>query len=270
MGTLYDAKLDLAKLIMRVKTGTVTSVTSAGQFYDIRRTEPNDYFYRIQSNGGTLFFPDRRATREITLYEKVGPEFQFTPADITPAVGEKYIASPVEWDFYELTQAINLALEDLGEESGVPQIDETTVLVADQHIYTLPGGVSNVKQVHIIYDEDAPEDWTERHMSWEPIGDQVIFDQGSAPVWGDYIKFVFCAPHAEVEIDFDTISPYINPMLLKWTAAVYALENVNKDARIVAKLNRAIKTSEAYKSRHPFEMQRDPHLNFEVDEGSYG
>ena len=103
-------------------------------------------------------------------------------------------------------------------------------------------------------------------MSWDEVAGDLVLDQGSAPTWGDNIKLVYCAPHTVVENDSDTISPYINPMLLKWTAAIYALENVSKDAKIVAKLNRAIKTSEAYKTRHPVEMQRDPHLNFEVDE----
>lgn len=270
MGTLYDAKLDLAKLIMRVKTGTATEVTAAGKLVDSRRTEPDDYFYRSLSNGGTIFFPERSQTREIIYYEKTGPQFTFTPADITPAVGEKYVAAPVEWDFYELVQAINMALEDLGQEAGVPQVDETLEIVSRQGVYTLPAGVSNVKKVFLILDEDNPDLFTTHHMMWDTIGDELHLDPGSEPLWGDHFKLIYCAPHAMVENDSDVISSYINPMLLKWTAAVFALENVDKTERIISKFNRAIKTSEAYKTRHSLEMQRDPHLAYFPDESNYG
>ena len=266
MSTLYDAKLDLAKLIMRVKTGTATSVAGPGEFSDTRRTEADDYFYRTMSNGGTIFFPDRSQSREITLYEKTGPTFSFVPADITPAVDETYIAAPVEWDFYELTQAINMALEDLGQQSGVPQVDETLEIVSRQGVYTLPAGVSNVKKVYLVLDEDNPDLYTTHHLMWDTIGDELHLDPGSEPLWGDHFKLIYCAPHAVVENDSDIISSYINPMLLKWTAAVFALENVDKTEAVLSKLNRAIKTSEAYKSRHALDIQRDPHLAYTPDE----
>ena len=264
MTTLFDARLDLAQLIMRVVHSEVTALGSTGELVDHNRYEPSDFFFRSQSNGGILFFKGTKDTRLINAYSE--GVFYFTPNGVTPAVGNKYAASPVDWKFNELTEAINMGLEDLGEESGIPQDDESLSIVANQHIYALPAGVYNVKRVYMVLDDTAPEDYTERHLSWDEIGGELVLDQGSAPTWGDNIKLVYCAPHSRVEDDDDVISPYINPILLKWAAAVYALENIEKDARSIAKLNRAIKTTEAYKTRHPFEMQRDPHLNFEAGE----
>jgi hypothetical protein len=267
MTTLFDAKLDLAQLLMRVKHSKATQLGVAGQLIDSTRVEPGDYFFRTLSNGGIIFFKESSDSREIIDF--VDGVFAFTPANVTIVVGDRYAASPVDWEFNELTEAINMGLEDLGEESGIPQIDETLDIVADQHIYTLPAGVYNVKQVHMVLDDTAPEDWTERHMSWDEVAGDLVLDQGSAPAWGDNIKLVYCAPHAAVVDDDDVISPYVNPMLLKWASAVYALENINKDARSIAKLNRAIKTTETYKTRHPLEMQRDPHLAYFPDESGY-
>ena len=264
---LYEAKLNLAKLLMRTKHGIVSALGSAGQLIDTNRDEPADFFYRSQSNGGVLFFEGSSESRRITGY--ADGIFTFTPADVTVAVDDSYYASPVDWEFYELTQAINLGLEDLGEQSGVPQINETLLIVERQGTYTLPAGVSNLKRVYLILDEDNPDIYTTRHMSWDVIGDELVLDPGSEPTWGDKFKLVHCAPHAEVVDDDDVISSFINPMLLKWASAVYALENINKNNEAIAKINRAIKTTEAYKTRHPLEMQRDPHLNFEPGYDQY-
>jgi hypothetical protein len=267
MTTLFDAKLDLAKLIMRVKHGEATVLGDAGQLVDSNRVEPGDYFFRTLSNGGILFFKETKDSREIVDY--ADSVFAFSPADVTVALGDRYAASPVDWEFNELTEAINMALEDLGEQSGVPQIDQTLEIVSRQGIYTLPAGVFNVKKVFMILDEDNPDLFTTHHLMWREIGGELHLSPGSEPLWGDKIKLVYCAPHDMVEDDDDVISPYINPMLLKWTAAVFALENVNKTEKIVAKLNRAIKTSEAYKTRFPLEMARDPILAYFPDESGY-
>ena len=265
---LYDAKLNLAKLLMRVKRGTATKDSaSPGELTDTNRNEPSDYYFRSLSNGGVLFFPGTSQSREIIGYDGDTGDFVFYPADITPNEDDVYFASPVDWDNYELVQAINLALEDLGQQSGIRKDDDSLVIVSRQGTYTLPSDVSNIKRVELILDEDNPDLYTTRHLFWDEVDGELRLDPGSEPYWGDVIKLTYCAPHDEVADDDDEVSPSINPMLLKWTAAVFANENIDKNEQVLAKINRAIKTAEAYKTRHPVGMQRDPHLSYYPDSG---
>jgi len=287
---LYEATLDLARLLMRVKTGTATD-DSANRYslLDTSREEPSDYFFRDYAGGGSIWIPNpsypssgpigwaRKITDFLGVDDFTYPKtysFLWNSANPTTAdilTGWDYYAAPIDWTYDELVASVNQALQGLGEEGGILQKDEIDVDTDVNEVYLtaydLTAGVENIKRVKIITGYGRPNNET-LHLSWDEdrANQQLLFDTNSEPRIADAtIQMWYCAPHEEVTEDTDEIAPIINRNLLRWTAAMYAFESRQKDETLLAKENRAIAQSQMLRTMHPVTMKRDPHLNYEYD-----
>ena len=101
--------------------------------------------------------------------------------------------------------------------------DASFVTVANQEDYTLPSGIYNIREVEIAMQTNPPY-YYQKHYHWIEIDGVIRFKTGYAPTTtGDLIRLTYIVPPAELDDDADTISDYVHPDRLKWTAAVDAL-----------------------------------------------
>jgi hypothetical protein len=163
-----------------------------------------------------------------------------------------------------LRQAVNAALQNLGP---APDKDTSLVSVAYQQVYDLPAGVYNVRRVEVRESESEPYN-PQLHLNWDERNGKLLFDPWHEPKQSGCTIELTYQPNTvtEPDEDADTISDYIHPDLLKWTAAVHALEwrlrrVEGDDPTVPVLLNRAISQAEIMKQAHPIpKMERDPHL----------
>lgn len=268
MATLFSATLDLAKILGSVMESTTTAAGTTATLVDtaMPRSAPPDDAY----NYGTLWFISgalASKTAVITDWDQAPtPTFTFATQTAAPGSGSRYALLDRDYPRDVLRNAVNAALQTIG---GVPDIYTlgTFVTVANQEDYTLPAGVYNVKKVEIATSTTSPYYYAP-HYHWREIDGVIKFDTNRAPTSAGYlIRLTYVVPPAELTTDAGTISDYIHPDLLKWTAAVHALmwkqpamgEQV---AHITQKLQYAVQMERMMRARHPLPtIPKSPHLS---------
>ena len=226
MATLFSATLDLAKILGSVMESKASeeSLTPSSALIDtfLPRTPPPDDAY----NYGTLWFitgDNAGLTAVVTDWDQAPkPTFTFSsmPDDIT--INNRYAFLDKDWPRDVLRNAVNAALQTIG---GVPDIytNASFKTVANQEDYTLPTDVYNVREVEIATSASSPY-YYQKHYHWDEIDGVIRFKNGYAQTSsGDLIRLTYMVQPAELDDDSDTISDYVHPDRLKWTAAVNAL-----------------------------------------------
>lgn len=267
MATLFSATLDLAKILGNVIEGVTSGAGTTTTLVDTNfpRTAPPDDAY----NYGTLWFITgdlAGKTAVVTDWTQSSKTFTFATQTAAPGASKRYAFLDKDYPRDVLRQAVNMALQTIG---GVPDIYtlSTFVTVANQEDYTLPAGVYNVKKVEIATSTTTPYYYAP-HYHWREIDGVIKFDTNTAPTSAGYlIRLTYVVQPSELDDDADTISDYIHPDLLKWTAAVHALmwkqpamgEQV---AHITQKLQYAVQMERMMRARHPLPtIPKSPHLS---------
>jgi hypothetical protein len=225
MTTLFAATLALARKLMNVHEGTVTTGASATQFADSAQPEAVDYYI-----GGTLWFTGPTPTvntglnvgkcREILTF--TGTVFTYATTTALTAVNDTYAAADNLYPLGQLRQFINQALESIG---AMDASDITLVTVANQEEYAYPTGVTNPIKVEIATSLTSPYEYQEI-AGWDliPSASKIRFRDGSAPSQAGYILRVTHIPaYTQLTTDAAVISDAIHPDLLLWKARAEAL-----------------------------------------------
>lgn len=223
--TLFSARLDLARIITNVVEGAATSgstttlVDTNFPYRMDRANAPIDDFY----NRGTLFLKTSTqagispACIIVTDWARSSQTITFAALAKTITAGDTYALIDNTYPLYVLTQAINMAIGEIG---GVDATNTSLSTIDETISYSLPTGVSNVVKVEVANETSTPYTWTV-HNNWRIIGSTLEFD--SAPVGGYVIRLTYRSVPTELTTDAGTISDQINPDWLKYTAATYAL-----------------------------------------------
>ena len=270
MATLYSATLDLARILGNVMESVTSAAGTTTTLIDTtmpRVQPPNDAF-----NYGTLWFISGALagyTAVVTDWVLATSTFTFVnPMTVAaaPGSGSRYAFCDRDWPRDVLRQAVNMALQTIG---GVPDIYTlaTFVTVANQEDYTLPATVYNVKKVEIATSTTSPYYYAP-HYHWREIDGVIKFDTNTAPTSAGYlIRLTYEVQPAELDDDADTISDYVHPDRLKWTAAVHALlwklPLMGEQSQAVnQKLQMAMQMERMMATRHKLPtMPKSPHLS---------
>lgn len=222
--TLFQATLDLARILMDVYDGTATGGTtttvadtalwqSAGWFSDDPR--------------GTLWLHlTTKASKVITGHS--GTTITFTPAQSgVVAAADKYSAAPGIYPKYLLIQAINAALVELGQmpyqKSVTPTAGKQSYISTDDAVFAEEIiGVELANAAATPYDYMPHYRWHQGYTGTTPTW-TFFFDIGTEPQTTYPMNIYYKMLHPSVSADADIIHPAIHPNRLKWEAAVFAL-----------------------------------------------
>lgn len=268
MATLYSATLDLAKIVGNVIESVTSGAGTTATLVDsgFPRTAPPDDSY----NNGTLWFISGALagkTAVVTDWDQAPtPTFTFATQTAAPGAASRYAFCDKDWPRDVLRNAINSALQTIG---GV--LDTYTlaayVTVANQEAYALPTGVYNVKRVEIATTTSAPY-YYKKHEHWTEKDGSIYLDTGFEETMAGYgIRLTYVVQPSELDDDADTISSYIHPDLLKWTAASYALSwrpyaLGDTNALLERRLSYALQMEEIMRQRHRLPSTvKDIHLS---------
>lgn len=262
MTTLAEATLDLARVIYAVLESTATGgSTTTLVDSSLAAVYSDDHW-----NQGTIWFlSGALAGKTAVITDYTGSTGTFTFATQTSAVanGISYAVISKFYPRYVLRQAINRVIQSVGM---LPATDETLVSVADQEVYTLPAGVSNVKRVYVSYETEEPYNWL-RSLHWEEINGELIFDTYAQPNEDDLpIKLVYMVQQDTLDADTDTIDDQIHIDRLTWAAAVHALrwklpKIDDEDQSFTVQLQHAQAMDLAMQRKHKIpKITRDPRL----------
>jgi len=262
MTTLYDATLELAKIITDVIEGTATG-GSGTTLVDTGRLEPDEHF-----NSGVIWFRsgnNEDKSAKISDYDLTTHTFTFVTPGAACAADDLYSVATADYPRYVLMQMINTALADLGD---LEAYDVSLVTVSGQESYDLPSGVRNILGVEVATSTTTPYNY-KPHFNWREIDGDLFLDDGQEFYTDDYIiRLRYTAAHAALTTDAGEINAAVPIGLLKWAAAVHAIEWRMKKARadapqLGADLAIAREKLALAKHDHPMERQnrRDPHYS---------
>lgn len=217
MTTLFNATLELAKVLGYVISSTTTADGSTTTLIDSARVTEVDDFW----NGGTLWITSGTYSgnsRKVTDFLNSIGMFTFSPALAgAPGTGNTYSVINGDWPKEMLIQFINQALQDMGD---VPAIDTSLTTTANTARYALPSGVYNIKRVEIEENISSAYPYIP-WLLWREIDGYLEFDL-QYPEAGKTIRLTYEAKHATVSSDASIISNYVDLRLLVWSAAVHA------------------------------------------------
>jgi len=222
--TLNDALLALASYALPIHDGIATG-GSTTQLIDTVRIQANDTF-----NNGVIFFRTGTYANTyavVTDYASATGIFTFaalTGAGIVAGVQYSVFSLMSGLNLYDMIHALNQALQDCGD---VLQEDETLVTIADQEDYTLPTGVSHVREIHTTSETAAPYYWRPS-THWEEINGKLRFPYQYAPASGAgyKIRIGYKAKHAALSVSTSEVSSQINTEWLKYTAAINLIRSL--------------------------------------------
>lgn len=229
MATLFSATLDLAKILGNVMESVTSAAGTTTTLVDnaLPRNPPPDDAY----NYGTLWFISgalASKTAVVIDWDQAdtgtppASTFTFSTQTAAPGAASRYAFCDRDWPRDVLRNSVNAALQTIGTVPDVYTLSTFTT-VANQEDYTLPAGVYNVRKVETATSSTTPY-YYQNQYHWEEIDGVIRFKNGYAPTnAGDLIRLTYAVPPAELTTDAGTISDYIHPDLLKWTAAVHAL-----------------------------------------------
>lgn len=230
MTTLSGLTYMVARELGIVKEGTVTG-GSTTTLLDSTRTEADDYWNKgtawLLYDAGGLSAAPQGEFAVITDYALSGGTFS-TTWTVAPAAGDRYAVAKKRYPRADLIQAVNRAIQDLGD---IPVVDTTTITTADnQTEYTLPVAANNdLREVWLQTNDDANDNrWFKIHNykiqhAAAGTGHTLILPLQYAS--GYDVKLVYVAPHSMLNIYSDKLSESIHENLIVYSAASKALEN---------------------------------------------
>lgn len=256
---LFDALYNLAFVLQDFVRSTATGGSNTTLVDTVARFEQADFF-----DNGTLFIISGNNANKapvISAWDSTTKTFTFADQGAACAAGNIYAAIPKDFPKGTLVESINQALIDIGD---LPKTDVTLTTVALQEEYTLPAGVEAIKHVDIAHSLVTPYNYIE-NFNWIEREGKLVFDAFMMPgIAGYKIRLSYNEPHAAVSADSDTIDDLINPRLLTWTAAVYALRwrfRRNSEKAIGDALNEAIAQEARYARKRPIKFKKAPKLS---------
>lgn len=271
MATLASATLDLARILGAVVEGAATggSTTTLIDTNFPRIAPPDDTY-----NRGTIWLIActqtalNGTTAIITDWAQSTYTVTFAALSKTITAGDTYALIDRDFPRDVLRRSVNMALQSLG--GLTDEYDNASlVTVANQMAYTLPAGVYNIKRVDVATSSSSPYDYVTNYH-WSEVDGKIVFDVGHEYGTAGYqIRLFYQVQPTEATADTTSISNYYHPDLLKWTAAVHALQwklgqNSLADGvpLIQSRLAYATQMAEMMKQRYPIRnMPRDPKLS---------
>jgi len=263
MTTLASATLELAKLVTDVISGTATG-GSGTTLVDTARTEVNDYL----TNGTIWFLSGLNSGKSalITTWDLTTKTFTFVTPGAACAATDRYSVIPRDYPRYQLRQAINQAIQEIGP---LPTRNTALTTVANQLEYTLPAGVYHLLRVEVQESTTTDSDFYPNYH-WEEMASEgkLKFDPGYAPSeTGMVIRLIYQAKqYTELTTDIGTIPDHILVERVVWPAAVHALrwrsgQTHSDEPWITGRLNEALTKAEIVKSLPIPRIPKDPHLS---------
>lgn len=233
MSTLFQATLDLAYILTDVIEGDASSNGTTTTLIDTAWPRPlidgtlpaNDTY-----NRGTIWLTsgdNDGNSRIISDWTQSSGTVTWVDAlSNATAAGDAYSAIDGDYPRDVLRRSVNRALQELPN-AFARDVSKTSV--ADAETISLPAGVHNVKQLWIATRTSGDDlawmalrNWFEEQSS---VGTNVLrFYGGGQPRSTGYTYCIwYQVPPTALTTDAGTISDYIHPDLLSWTAAVHAL-----------------------------------------------
>lgn len=226
--TLGSAVLALAHKLTSVYMGTASggsATTLVDSSFPARYgIVPEDDWF----NGGTIHFITGTRTGSEVITDWVKSTKTFTFATGTAISGNRYAVYGPEYPRDILRRKINEALENM---PGLPDVDESLTVVADQEKYALPSGVYDVYEIAVensLSVNGVNPVYYIDHKHWRELDGYIYFDPGFYPDSftdaGGTIRLWCYTKPAELDADDDAISDYYATEWLVMEAAVAALE----------------------------------------------
>jgi hypothetical protein len=249
---------EMAKILMPVKSSVATAQGTTTTLIDTTRTEADDFYHRDGVGGGTIWFDSGTAgnvglARAISDYVQSTGTFTWVTAVTQTEVADGYTVSPVDFGLDILLNALNAAVQTLGE---VPQqyTNAALVTVVDQMTYTLPADVYNVKRVEIANSTTSPYLWQiQKH--WREIGGEIEFPDGAQSKVADYLIRLTYQSTPSILTQTSTLSKNYHIDVLRWLGALEALREKRNDPMYTTLLNEALQREPAMKSLHRKQIQ---------------
>jgi hypothetical protein len=215
MGTMFNALLKTAELLKYSRRGLATSGTTTTLVDSNFVDEPDDYF-----NDGTLFLlsgDNASESRKITDFVGSTGTFTVSAFDNAIVADVEYSAMRGIYPRETLVMGVNMALADLGP---IAHYNILTPSDTDQESYAL-SGVYDIRRVEYTSKSAEPYDWLS-HRHWREANNRLVFDTNHVPYFTK-LRVWYMKPHGYVDADDDTISDYIHPMRLAWSASYFIL-----------------------------------------------
>lgn len=274
--TLFDASLDLARVITNVREGTASANGSTVTLIDSSHGTDysNDYW-----NDGTIWIPTRGAVaaqyKRITDYVSSSYTLTFDALTTSISSGDSYRIANKEFPLYILKQKINAALRALGpiplatvitSIAGQSEYDNTDNSIFDEDIIAveqcstisgyLPGYTPS-------YDPNVNYSWSPNYH-WKQHMEsprRLTFDWGYEPQDSVWMRLTYLAPHTEISVETAVINACVNPERLRWAAALECWRWKEKqqhtsDPGIKEMLVEAGQLAQLEASRHPINKQK--------------
>jgi hypothetical protein len=226
MTTLWDASLDLARVLTQVWNSTATGGTTT-TVVDTAIDEPSNYFGTSTRNGTLWLDLTTDVTKVITGHTTT--TLTFSPAQATPTpgavvAGNVYYAAPADFPRFVLFQSINAALQEIGR---MPTVAEVTATIDQQEYDSDDNAIfeNEIIKIELANDDSAPYNWTP-HYNWKQVEltkRALVFAEGYVPDEANTMRITYLADHATLSTDAGVVNRIVNPNRLKWQAAVHAL-----------------------------------------------
>lgn len=257
MTTLFDMTKRLAFYLMTTWQSSATggSVTSV---VDTLAT------FSADQVGGILFGITGDLANKTLVITSLTGTTQLNFATQTPndfVAGNRYAVTDKDFNRELLRSSINEAIRKYSKRR---EEDDTLVTVADQEDYTLPAGVSDVKEVWQAQATAAPYEWKHLLGYWEEVEGGLRWPPGFTMSEAGYkLRVVYREAYTELTSDADTLPVDVNEDLLFWAAAVEAIRDGNMRFHSDPKRDLVNKMNEAQNKlaghlRNWSEWQRDP------------
>ena len=266
MTTAFEAMLQLARLVGLLiedkATGGSTTTIVCSNLFTLPDTSLDNAL-----NGGTAFVvtdaggagaaPENESAR-ITGYTAATGTVTLATGDLSAAAGAGDMFGVTTVPRYQLYQCLNAALRDLG---SVPSEDTSLTTAAATREYTIPAAAKrDLRQVWVASRTERPYDWYEIYC-WEQRQNTSTYDLvfKEQPAAGYLIRLVYCAPHAALDDDADTINDLVPLDYLIWKAAYHhyrqRLHATGKDdKRWTGLMNEAAEYASQALVRHPIRL----------------
>ncbi len=175
---------------------------------------------------------------------------------VPPAIGDAFALTKIPR--YELFQALNSALQDLGP---VPSEGVSLTTASATRSYTIPAAAkADLRQVWIARRTSEPYDWEELYH-WMVRDNTSTYDLlfPYQPESGYKLRLVYVAAHALLDADADTIQAVVPDDYLIWRAAYHhyrlRLHYPGKDEkRWTGLMNEAAEYAAQALRRHPIRL----------------
>ena len=211
MTTFYDLIKELAHNIGDTRESVATG-GSATTLIDTTLSEANGLF-----NGGTLLIDQATpVTPRVTTFVSASGTFSFSAIGTAVTAGTGYTAIQPRYPLDVLKRMINLALL---ESERYMEIDTSLTLVADQELYALPIGVTDVRRVEI---GTVNESW-DKHYAWRVEDGYLRFLNWIPSDTSQTVRLHHAVQHAPLSALADVLDDRISRHRLMICAIYHAL-----------------------------------------------